>query len=104
MSIPETPAASALVTEVECILSASDTYIETLTLKPIAAQPWLTALAITTQLLTAKNPLGKRVKARCCVERERLVALRQAIDRLLGERALSPNTGEDAPRPGISPP
>ena len=104
MSIASTTAASERATEVESILSASDTYIETLTLKPIAAQPWLTELVIKTQLLTAKNPLGKRVKARCCVERERLVALRQAIDRLLGERALSPNTGEDAPRPGISPP
>ena len=40
--------------ESECILSASDTYIETLTVKQIEAQPWLTELVIKTQLLTAK--------------------------------------------------
>ncbi len=53
--------------EIECILSASDTYIETLTVKQIEAQPWLTELVIKTQLLTAKNPEERRVKARCCV-------------------------------------
>ena len=80
MSIAETLATTELVTEVECILSASDSYVETLTIKPIPAQPWLTALVIKTQLLTAKNPQEKRVKARCCVDRDRLVELRDAIE------------------------
>ena len=56
-------------TEIECTLSASGTYIETLTIK----------------LLTAKNPAEKRVKARCCVERERVIGLRDAAERFLVE-------------------
>jgi hypothetical protein len=69
--------------EVECVLSASKTYIETLTLKPVPAQPWLIDLVIRTQLLTAKNPLERRVKARCCIERARLVELQQGIAQFL---------------------
>ena len=64
--------AVAIPAEIECILSGSDTYIETLTLKHIEAQPWLTELVIKTQLLTAKNPEERRVKARCCIERAQL--------------------------------
>ena len=69
--------------EIECILSASDTYIETLTVKQIETQPWLTELVIKTQLLTAKNPEERRVKARCCVERAQLVALAPKIGQFL---------------------
>jgi DUF1009 family protein len=69
--------------EIECILSASDTYIETLTVKQIEAQPWLTELVIKTQLLTAKNPEERRVKARCCIERAQLASLGSAINRFL---------------------
>ncbi len=83
MSIAETLATTDLVTEVECTLSASDTYVETLTIKPIPAQPWLTELVIKTQLLTAKNPQEKRVKARCCIERAQLVSLAAAINKFL---------------------
>jgi hypothetical protein len=86
MSIAETLATTELVTEVECILSASDSYVETLAIKPIPAQPWLTELVIKTQLLTAKNPQEKRVKARCCVDRDRLVELRDALNRYLVEQ------------------
>ena len=71
--------------EIECTLSASGTYIETLTIKQIEAQPWLIELVIKTQLLTAKNPAEKRVKARCCVERERVIGLRDAAERFLVE-------------------
>ncbi len=73
--------------EIECILSASDTYIETLTVKRIEAQPWLTELVIKTQLLTVKNPKERRVKARCCIERERVIALRDVVGRFLIETA-----------------
>ena len=83
MSIAETLATTELVTEVECILSASDTYVETLTIKPIPAQPWLTELVIKTQLLTAKNPEERRVKAGCCIERVQLASLGSAINRFL---------------------
>ena len=83
MSIVETLVTTELVTEVECILSASDSYVETLIIKPIPAQPWLTEIVIKTQLLTAKNPQEKRVKARCCIERERLVELRDVVNQFL---------------------
>ena len=83
MSIAETLATTEPLTEVECILSASDTYVETLTIKPIPAQPWLTELVIKTQLLTAKNPQEKRVKARCCIERAQMVELSNAIEEFL---------------------
>lgn len=83
MSIAETLATTEVVTEVECILSASDSYIETLTIKPIPAQPWLTELVIKTQLLTAKNPQEKWVKARCCIERAQMVELSNAIEEFL---------------------
>ena len=69
--------------EIETVLSASVTYIETLTIKQIEAQPWLTEVVITTQLLTAKNPEERRVKARCCIERAQLVELGNAIERFL---------------------
>jgi hypothetical protein len=73
------------VTEVETTLSNSSNYIETLTLKMIAAQPWLTELVINTQLLSAKNPMEKRVKVRSFVEKEQLVELRNALDQYLKE-------------------
>jgi hypothetical protein len=82
MSVEELAVNSTGVT-VETILSASNTYIETLTIKPIEAQPWLIDLVIWTQLLTAKNPDEKRVKARCCIERVRLVELHRALGRFL---------------------
>ena len=77
--------ATESVTEVETTLSSSSIYIETLTLKTIAAQPWLTDLVIKTQLLAAKNPLEKRVKVRCCIEKDQLVELRNALDQYLKE-------------------
>jgi hypothetical protein len=84
MSVPATFATES-VTEVETTLSNSSSYIETLTLKTIAAQPWLTDLVIKTQLLAANNPLEKRVKVRCCIEKEQLVKLRNALDQYLKE-------------------
>jgi hypothetical protein len=71
--------------EVETTLSNSNTYIETVTIKPIAAQPWLTELVIKTQLLSAKNPMEKRVKVRSFVEKEQLVELRNSLDQYLKE-------------------
>ena len=65
--------------EIECILSVSDTYVETLTVKRIEAQPWLTVLVIQTQLFTAKNPKERRVKARTCIELTRLAEIHRAI-------------------------
>lgn len=69
--------------EIECVLSASDSYIETLNIKTIEAQPWLVELVIKTQLLSAKNPEEKRVKSRTCIERDRLVEIQGAIGKFL---------------------
>lgn len=68
---------------IECVLSASGTYIETLTIQQIEAQPWLAELVIKTQLLTARNAEERRVKARCCVDRAQLVSLALAINQFL---------------------
>lgn len=70
-------------TAFECILSASDSYIETLSIKAIEAQPWLVELIIKTQLLNAKNPEEKRIKSRTCIERTRLVELQSVIGEFL---------------------
>lgn len=77
------------VIRVQSVLSASETYIETLTIKSIASQPWLVELVIKTQLLTAKNPEEERVKARCCVARAQLAGLGEAIAQFLNEAGSS---------------
>lgn len=68
---------------VECVLAATDSYLETLSLKTVAIQPGLLELVVRTQLLSAKNPAEKRVKSRTCIERSRLVELQQAVDQIL---------------------
>ena len=68
---------------IECVLSASDSYIETLSIQDIDAQPGLLELVIRTQLLSAKNPAEKRVKSRTCIERSKLIELQQAIGQFL---------------------
>ena len=75
---------------VEIVLYASDTYRETLSLRPIPAQPWLMDVVIRTQLLTAKRPQEKRVKARCCVDRSNLVALHAGLGRFLADLPAHP--------------
>jgi hypothetical protein len=68
---------------IECVLSASDSYIETLSIQDIDVQPGLLELVIRTQLLSAKNPAEKRVKSRTCIERSKLIELQQAIGHFL---------------------
>jgi len=70
-------------TEIKCVLSASDSYIETLNIKTIEAQPWLVELVIKTQLLNAKNPEEQRIKSRTCIERSRLVEIQTVIGKFL---------------------
>lgn len=74
---------------IECILSASDSYIETLSIRDINAQPKLVELLIRTQLLIAKNPAKKRVKSKTCIERSRLIELQQGIDQFLQAKGRS---------------
>ena len=74
---------------IECVLSASDSYIETLSIQDIDLQPGLLELVIRTQLLRAKNPAEKRVKSRTCIERSRLIELQQGIDQYLEATASS---------------
>jgi hypothetical protein len=73
----------ATANSVECVLSASDRYVETLSLQAIDAQPGLVELVIRTQLLSAKNPAEKRVKSRTCVDQTQLSTLRNAIEQFL---------------------
>lgn len=68
---------------IEVVLSAAGPYIETLSIAPIEAVPGLAELVISTQLLNAKHPEEKRVKARCFVDREQVIALRDAVDQFL---------------------
>lgn len=74
-----------LDTEVHCVLSASDSYVEALTLTPIAALPGMVELRITTQWLGAKRPEEQRVKVRCCVTRDRLIDLEAGLRRFLSD-------------------
>ncbi len=68
---------------IECVLSASDSYIEILSIQAIEAQPGLVEVVIKTQFLNAKNPAEKRVKFRACIERSRLIELQQGISQFL---------------------
>ena len=77
---------------IECVLSASDSYIETLSIQDIEAQPGLLELVIRTQLLSAKNPAEKRVKSWTCIERSKLLELQQAIGQFL--QATGGSSGE----------
>jgi hypothetical protein len=64
---------------VQCMLSASESYVETLNLRDIDAQPGLVEFVIHSQLLNAKNPTEQRVKSRTCIELSRLIELQQRI-------------------------
>ena len=77
---------------IECVLSASDSYIESLRIKAIDLQPGLLELVIWTQLLSAKNPAEKRVKSRTCIEQSRLIELHQGIAQFL--KATGSSSGE----------
>jgi hypothetical protein len=77
---------------IECVLTSSDSYIETLSIQVIDLQPRLLELVIRTQLLSAKNPAEKRVKSRTCIERSRLIELQQGIDQFL--QATESSSGE----------
>ncbi len=75
----------------ECVLSASECFIETLSIQAIDAQPGLLELVIRTQFLSAKNPAEKRVKSQTCIERSRLIELHQSIGQLLQATKGSPS-------------
>jgi hypothetical protein len=72
---------------VECVLTESSTFIETLTLQSIAAQPGLVELVTHTRFLTAKNPAERRVKAQTCLTRVHLESLQAAIALFLASTA-----------------
>jgi hypothetical protein len=82
----------AINNAIECVLSASDSYIETLSIQDIELQPGLLELVIRTQLMSAKNPAEKRVKSRICIERSRLIELQKGIGQFL--QATGGSSGE----------
>jgi hypothetical protein len=81
---------------IECVLSASGSYIETLSIQAIDLQPGLLELVIRTQLLSAKNSVEKRVKSRTCIDRSRLIELQQGIGQFL--QATESSSGEPLKR------
>ena len=81
---------------IECVLSASDSYIENLSIQAIDSQPGLLELVIRTQLLSAKTPAEKRVKSRTCIEHSRLIELQQGIGQFL--QATERSSGEPSKR------
>ena len=83
------PSKDGTARTIECVLSASDSYIETLSFQAINAQPGLVELVIRTQLLSAKNPAEKRVKSRACVPLAQIAEMRSAIDHFLKHAASS---------------
>jgi hypothetical protein len=80
----------------ECVLSASDSYIETLNIQNIELQPGLLELVIRTQLLSAKNLAEKRAKSKACIERSRLFELQHGIGQFL--QAKKSSSGEPLKR------
>jgi len=68
---------------IECVLSASDSYIETLSIQAIDALQGLVELVIKSQLLSAKNPAEKRVKSRTNVDLMQLANLHRSIGEFL---------------------
>ena len=93
---------SASVNVIECVLTASESYIETLIIQTIEAQPHLVDLVIKTQLLSAKDPTEKRVKSRTCIERSALKTLQQCIEHFLDANAEPEDASEGFPSQLIS--
>ena len=60
---------------IECILSATDSYIENLSIQGTGLQPVPLELVVTIQLLSAKSPAEKRVQSRKRIDRSRLIGL-----------------------------
>ena len=83
------PSKDGTARTIECVLSASDSYIETLSFQAINAQPGLVELVIRTQLLSAKNPAEKRVKSRTCVPLAHIAEIKSAVDQFLKYAASS---------------
>ncbi len=77
---------------IECVLSSSDSYIETLSVQAIDSQPGLLELVFWTHLLSTKNPVEKQVKSRTCFERSRLIELQHGIGQFL--QATGSSSGE----------
>lgn len=74
---------SAPADSIECVLSVSDCYVETLSIQAINALPGQVELVIHTQLLSSKNPSEKRVKSRTCINESQLSEIREAISHFL---------------------
>ena len=66
-----------------CTLSQSDSYIQTVTVTPIAAHPGSFELLFQSQLLSAKNPAALQVQHRTIVTAQGLGSLRDLINQCL---------------------
>lgn len=63
----------------DCVLASSNNHVETLSLRSTEAPDGLVEVVIHTQLLTARNPEGLRVKSRTFIERQKLADLQRRI-------------------------
>jgi hypothetical protein len=77
-----------------CNLTQSDSYIETLTLRPIAALPDSFELLIQSQLLNARDPSARRVQHRVIVTGSALGELRHVVDGCLAIQAQADKLSE----------
>ena len=66
-----------------CTLTQSDSYIETLSIRPVEALPGSFELLIQSQLLTAKDPSALHVQHRAIVSAAALKDLRDALGQCL---------------------
>ena len=75
----------------ECRLVSTESYVESIEIKPIALQKNVVELVIKSQLLSAKNPSEWRIKSRTCVEVDSLKELQKVISSYLKKQSSSPH-------------
>jgi hypothetical protein len=79
----QAPAAAEVLAPFVCVLTDSESYSETLEIKPVALQQGTVELVIKTQLRSAKNPAEWRIKSRTCMDSTQLQELQLTIGQFL---------------------
>ena len=79
----QAPAAAEVMAPFVCVLTDSESYSETLEIKPVALQQGTVELVIKTQLRSAKNPAEWRIKSSTCMDSSQLQELQLTIGQFL---------------------
>lgn len=79
----QAPAAAEVLAPFVCVLTNSESYSETLEIKPVALQQGTVELVIKTQLRSAKNPAEWRTKSSTCMDSSQLQVLQHTIGKFL---------------------